>query len=218
MSILATFTVPAADFLLERSLERVPEMHVEVERVAVEDEAVTPYLWAGDGDFEAFEAALADDPSVEDARPLETDPDRRLYRITWRRRVEDVTYAISDTDATVLKAESEGENWTVQILFPDEDTLSAFQDYAAAHDLSLHLDRLHRSDYPEAVGKYGLTDEQVEALVTAYETGYFEVPGEVTLDAVAAELGISKNAASARLRRGYCNLVQSTLTPEADRV
>jgi hypothetical protein len=35
MSILTEFSVPADSFLLNRSLQSVPEMHVEIERVVV---------------------------------------------------------------------------------------------------------------------------------------------------------------------------------------
>lgn len=211
MSILTEFSVPADDFLLNWSLESAPEMYVEIERVVVESRDVTPYFWATGGDFETFEAALDEDPSVEDVRLLDEDDDERLYQANWRRNYQHITYAISDTDATILDAESGTDGWLVQILFPDEDALAAFQDHAAANDVSFTLERLRRSDYPEMLGKYDVTDDQYEALVAAYEHGYFEVPGEITLAELADELGVSKNAASARLRRGYGNLVENTL-------
>ncbi|WP_263654245.1 helix-turn-helix domain-containing protein [Halomicrobium urmianum] len=47
--------------------------------------------------------------------------------------------------------------------------------------------------------------------MTAYHAGYFEVPRATTLADVADDLDISRNAASARLRRGHRNLLASTL-------
>ncbi|WP_135830021.1 helix-turn-helix domain-containing protein [Halorussus halobius] len=211
MSILTAFDVPAADFLLDRTLGAVPEMRVEIERVAVEDEEVTPYFWGAGGDFEAFEAALDDDPTVDDVVTVEGHDDERLYRVTWARDARSIVYAVSESEATILQATSEDGDWFVEILFPDEAALSSFQDHAATHDLSFELRRLHGATHSEAFGRYGVTDEQREALVTAYERGYFEVPGAISLGELADELDISANAASARLHRGYANLVRSTL-------
>ncbi len=42
----------------------------------------------------------------------------------------------------------------------------------------------------------GLTDSQREALLVAFETGYFEEPRNATLSDVAADLDISQPAAS----------------------
>ncbi|WP_128477530.1 helix-turn-helix domain-containing protein [Halorussus pelagicus] len=211
MSVVAAFTVPGNDFLLGWTLERVPEMQIEIERVAVEDEDVTPYFWAAGGDFETFEAVLEDDPSVEGVTTLEDHGDQRLYRVAWKRDSKGIVYAVSEVDATVLQATSDGTDWSVELLFPDDEMVSEFQEYAATHDLSFELRWLHNSAHPEAFGRYGVTDEQREALVTAYRMGYFEVPGEASLGELADELGISKNAASARLHRGYSNLVENAL-------
>ena len=211
MSVLTAFDVPAEDFLLDWTLGAIPEMRIEIERVAVEDEDVTPYFWAAGGDFETLEAVLDDDPTVADSITVEDHDDERLYQVTWERNAEGIIYAVSETGATILEATSEDGSWFVEMLFPDSDSLSKFQDYAATHDLSFELVWLHRSTHPEAFGRYDVTEEQREALVTAYETGYFEVPGKVSLGELADELGISKNAASARLHRGYANLVQNTL-------
>ncbi|PSP56634.1 bacterio-opsin activator [Halobacteriales archaeon QS_1_67_19] len=215
MSILTSFNVPGEDFLLHWTLEAVPGMRVEIERVAVEDENVTPYFWATGGDFEAFESALADDPSVADYSVLEHEDGECLYQVSWKRNSEGIVYAVSEADATILEAASdEGVDWTVELLFPDDEALSDFQDYAATRDLSFELRWLHQSAHSEALGKYEVTREQREALVTAYEKGYFEVPGEISLGELADELDISKNAASARLHRGYANLVKNTLVHE----
>ncbi|WP_137283719.1 bacterio-opsin activator domain-containing protein [Halorussus salinisoli] len=211
MSVLTGFTVPGDDFLLGWTLEAVPEMRIEIERVAVEDENVTPYFWAAGGDFETFDTALADDPTVEKSVVLEEHDDERLYQVRWKRNTKGIVYAVSEADATILQATSEGTDWSVELLFPDDEVVSEFQDYAAAHDLSFDLQWFHQSAHPEAFGKFDITDEQREALVTAYREGYFEVPGEVSLGELADELDISKNAASARLHRGYANLVENTL-------
>jgi hypothetical protein len=52
-----------------------------------------------------------------------------------------------------------------------------------------------------------MTDAQREALLTAHEMGYYEVPRATSLEAVAAELGVTAPSLSERLRRANANLV-----------
>jgi predicted DNA binding protein len=56
-----------------------------------------------------------------------------------------------------------------------------------------------------------LTDTQREALVLAYERGYFGSPRETSLEEVAAELDITQQSLSSRLRRGHRRLIAATL-------
>jgi len=63
----------------------------------------------------------------------------------------------------------------------------------------------------QPAGRYGLTDAQFEALATAWERGFYTVPREVELVDIAADLGISHQALSERLRRGIDALIQDTL-------
>jgi predicted DNA binding protein len=62
----------------------------------------------------------------------------------------------------------------------------------------------------------GLTDSQREALLVAFETGYFEEPRNATLSEVAADLDISQPAASGLLRRGIKRLIVSSLMDDSD--
>lgn len=49
-----------------------------------------------------------------------------------------------------------------------------------------------------------------EALRTAFEKGYYEVPREGTLTDVAEELGIPSSEASERLRHGVRNVLRDS--------
>ena len=57
-----------------------------------------------------------------------------------------------------------------------------------------------------------LTKTQYETVVTAYELGYFDVPRKVTLKELAAELDVSHQALSERLRRSHAALVDAELS------
>jgi len=56
-----------------------------------------------------------------------------------------------------------------------------------------------------------LTDRQHEALATAFELGYFEVPREASLAEVADALGCTESTASTHLRKAERALVDATL-------
>ena len=49
---------------------------------------------------------------------------------------------------------------------------------------------------------FGLTNEQREAIVLALKRGYFKIPREVQMQALADELDITQQAFSERLWRG----------------
>lgn len=59
--------------------------------------------------------------------------------------------------------------------------------------------------------EYNLMAEQREVLITAEEKGYFSVPRDAQIEDIAAELDISPNAVSERLRRATGNLTRNTL-------
>ncbi|MFB6296675.1 MAG: helix-turn-helix domain-containing protein, partial [Halobacteriales archaeon] len=58
------------------------------------------------------------------------------------------------------------------------------------------------------------TDEQREALVAAYEQGYFAEPRETSLEALAESLELSPTAVAGRLRRGMKATVEMTLAAD----
>lgn len=59
-----------------------------------------------------------------------------------------------------------------------------------------------------------MTEDQQEALEVAYHAGYFAIPREQTQTEITEQLNISRNALSARLRRGHRNLLANTLIHE----
>ncbi len=213
MAVLVDLIVPADEFVLAEALTAEPGVRVEIKRVVASPADVTPYFWAFGDRLADFEAALSADPEVRAVDPLETtDEGERFYRVTWDRAAPSLLTAVADAEATILEAVNDGGGeWQLRVLFPDRAALSAFHDYCLEHDFDLRLERVYSPENPEERGQYGVTGDQQEALVAAYHAGYFEVPRATTLADVADDLGISRNAASARLRRGHRNLLASTL-------
>ncbi len=65
MSSIAEFSIPADEFALRETLERLPEIAIEIDRVVVHDAThVLPFVWASGEGSEDLPGILDDDPSV----------------------------------------------------------------------------------------------------------------------------------------------------------
>jgi hypothetical protein len=161
MSVIAEFTVPAEQFALSETLAEVPEMVVEVERVvAHEPDRIMPYFWTSGGDAEEFEAAAADDPSVEDLTKLDDLDEAILYRANWVQNIESVVYAYTETGAVLLSATGRDGQWELELRFDAEDDVMRFKEYMNENDLSMDLTRLYHPSSPtsESVLPYAHRD------------------------------------------------------------
>jgi DNA-binding CsgD family transcriptional regulator len=207
MSLVAEFSVPTDDFALDSALDAVPEIRVEVERLATHSrEWVMPFVWATGGDLDAFEEALTDDETVADARILDRFGDGALFLVEWVEPVESLVDSMVGGHAVVQEAVADDE-WFLKLRFAEECHLSSFRDHFGS-DFELH--RKYRTSEPRSV-EFGLTPQQRETLVVASRRGYFAVPRSATVEDIAAELDISANSVSQRLRRAHDTLVRNTL-------
>lgn len=218
MSVVAEFTLPAEAFALERTFETVPNVTIEIERLATHSrEWVMPFMWVTCDDLEAVTEALEDDPTVDGFRVFGVDSGVEYLNVRWNEDVQALVDQIVDQHGIVKEAEAVGGIWHLKLQFVDRDALEEFQTYFDERGCSFELQRLYAGIGPKE-GAYGLTPEQREALVTALEMGYFTVPRDAQIEKLAAELGISTNAVSQRLRRATGNLTRNALTvspPEA---
>ena len=213
MSIIVDITVPASGFLLSHTLSASPEMDVEIERVVAHpDNRVTPYFWIAEGDYDSFETAIRDDPTVDNVVRVDDLGDARLYRSDWTGSGSGLVDAYREVDMVILEASGRDDTWSVRLRFDDPRCIDDFRDYCADHDLSVSVQRIYRPDDPMATGRFGLTETQHDTLVAALDAGYYELPREVTHAELAERLDVSQQAVSDRLHRAHGNLVQHALT------
>lgn len=225
MTVLAEFHVPAQEFVLVEAMTAVPEMRIEVKRVVAGDDFVTPYFVAAGGDFQTFDRALREDTLSQDVimvnqqtaegRETEDTSGERFYRVAWRHERPNLIAAIASANASIMEAVSEeGDEWVVTILLPDEQSLSTFTEYCDVHEFSIAPRRVFRPVSYGTGGQFGVSTDQYEALEAAYAAGYFHVPRDRNLTQLAEDLDLSRNAMSARLRRGIDNLLGHTFFRE----
>lgn len=101
------------------------------------------------------------------------------------------------------------------MLFPDRSGISATDESAHDHGLSLDLDRLYGVSDLHRV-QFDLTENQHETLVESFKHGYYDVPRDADMGELADELDVSDQALFERLRRATGNLIENALVVDED--
>jgi len=208
---IATFQLDHEAVGLSQAFERVPEMRVEAERIAAHStEWTMPCLWAAGPDFTSVDEALSIDPSIETIVEATEFADEKYYMIQWADAVTEQIARYTNQGASILSATGTREGWQVRFRFANREHFDSFREVLNEQDYSYSLLELTEPDKPRlSVGN--LTPRQREALVAAWEQGYYNIPREVTGEEIAAELDISHQTLSELLRRGTEKLIKSQL-------
>lgn len=215
MSTIAQLGVSTSEFALRETLTAVPDVTVEAERVvAHDDDSVMPFCWASgsNDELDAFEEALAEDPTVTHVERISKLEDGRFYQMKWVDSIDVLVHSMTEHGAAILKATGENDRWHFRILFPNRDAFAETHEFCQERGLDIDIEQVHELDHTKGYGQYGLTEEQYEALTTALDNGYYAVPRQSSARDLADDLSISHQAVSERLRRGHESLVESALT------
>jgi hypothetical protein len=211
MPTIVSGTVPSSEFALDHSLETLPELTFEMERIVSSgDEALMPLLWVRGSSRERVEETLGDDPTVDNVTLLGDFGDEWLFQMEWIGHVDLVVQMLVNAEATILDAVGHRDEWKMRVLYPRRELFSQTHDFCEEHGLNFEVESIRELD-SEPAGRYGLTEEQYEVLATAVSMGYFQVPREVTLQELAEEFDVSHQAISERIRRATNALVEDTL-------
>lgn len=171
----------------------------------VEDGARTLLLFV-EGERTAYETALAERPDVDEYDiTAESDEGFYLYVRGPNREVEgEVFGALSRGPVVVASPVEFRDDRTMRLTLvgPSADLQAALDGLPA--ELSVDV---------QSVGEYGgrvgrtLTDRQRAAMRAAWDCGYYAVPREAGIEAVASELDCAVSTASTLLRRAERGLV-----------
>jgi len=209
MVTIARATIPASEFALSHSLEAVPDLEFDIERIVdTGDQVVMPLLWVRgtDGREDMFE----EDPTVRSVERLAEFDGEWFYRMEWVDNVELVLALLTNAEAAILDAYGKSDRWKLRMMCAERDHLSEVHDFCNSHGLTFNIESVRELD-GESAGRFGLTAEQFEALTIAAERGLYAVPREVTIQELAEEFDVSHQALSERLRRGTDALIEDTL-------
>lgn len=99
---------------------------------------------------------------------------------------------------------------TMELVGPQQTISETLREYEAA-GVSPELEKL--GDYEGSERSLdALTDRQKEVVQTAYDMGFYEVPREVSTEAIADELGIDASTVAEHLQRAERNLLRHQLS------
>lgn len=210
MAVITEFTVASDEFPLGRSFSLEEEgMRIELERIVPTGSGIIPYFWVETDNPEAFERRARRNTEAKEVVRIDEVDGSYLYRIVWTSEVDHLVQAIIDAQAVILEAWGNGE-WAFRLRLPDHARLADFHNIILEHSIDLNFQRIYTLDEEQRGGYiFDLTPEQNEALATALNMGYFQVPREIKLEDVADELGITRQAASERIRRGTQKVFES---------
>ena len=215
MATEATFTVPAGEFPLGSVFEQLPDVTVELERIIPAQDVVVPYFWVRGTEIDDIEGVFSDHPGVKAIELVDSVGDEYLLRVEWALEYDGVLSTLTETKIPLVKAVGTNRQWTFDVRGDDRSDIADFQNRCRELSIPVTLTKLHALTPIETDAEAALTDPQREALVLAYERGYFNSPREVTMEEIGAELGISQQAVASRLRRGIDRILGSTL-PELE--
>jgi predicted DNA binding protein len=171
---------------------------------------VFPFLIDYD-DRERLEKMLDTDPTVQSYELVDWTDQTGIYYIEHTPETKLISSVVTDVNGFLVHTETRGNGWLVRLLLPDREALNTIWEFAHENDISLDIIEIYGNTDTGGESSYGLTEEQRIALTTAYENGYFGEPRDISLNEVAAEIGLSSTAMSGRLRRGMRNLVAATI-------
>ena len=214
MSVLITASVGVGDFAFEETLARNPDCCIELEpSVSVRPEIV-PYAHVTGCPHDQIDAEMAAEAGVRSADVVDASEDAALVRLRW----EDdgsvgLLEAFRTVPVSVLWALGRSDGWEFELRFPNSDAVPRFHRQCLDRNITVDPKRVRQTapESTQTVRTHGLTEKQREALVRAFDSGYFDVPRRATLTDLADELGVSDTAVSERLRRGTSLMIDGTL-------
>lgn len=211
MVAILKFRVPAAHSALGRALQVRDGIAVELESLVPSGTASIPFFWIHAEESDEIVESLREQPSVETIEAIESVDGATLVALEWDTDADAVFREIRDTGGHILQPVCRDDAWEFTVRFFGHEDLAAFKRRYEASDLSLSVDRIyHRSDRGGDL-RFGLTENQREALALALEHGYYDIPRRCATADLADELGISAQAVIERLRRAISNLTRHTV-------
>lgn len=212
MSVIAHISVPPDEFKLARTVRDHDSLRVEVERLVPLGEGPAPYLWLTGLPEDRTRHTLLQDEDVERAEVVDHVGDAVLVRVWWAEGRHALLETLGAVEATCFEGVVRDGTWHLELRFPSRESLSECYQKCLDRDVTLTVDGVYdHADPQRGRATETLSDRQYETLRAAFETGYFAIPREITLEELGDQLGVSDTAASQRLRRGLQTLLAREL-------
>jgi len=161
------------------------------------------------GDRQQYEQTIDEVPEVEEWTTTAAEEGFYVYVRTRLRPREQQYHQALDRDAVLVvpPVELRSDRTVRQTMVGHSDALSAALE--ALPD-TVDVEVLRTGTYDRSSGAR-VSERQLEALATAWDAGYYEVPREGDIKTVAGELDCASSTASDLLRRAERRVVAATL-------
>src|SRR6056297_3108522 len=168
MLAISELFLSSPDLVLAPTIDENPDASVRIEsQPAMDPDQQRLFVHVESADFEAFDAALETDSTVEEPLVLSEGEEFRIYRLTLTDEVTIVSPRVAELGGMVLEMCSRNRGWQVKLQVPDRETLAAFRDFCVTHDIEYTLERLYQTEPNRETDVY-LRESQRETLLTAF--------------------------------------------------
>jgi len=210
MATIMEFQCSASEFPLGRIFDTYTDAIVELERIIPHQTSVIPYFWVhGTGEADV-QAALESVSGVHNVKLIDSVENEYLMRVDWDRSQVGIMAALMEAKITILSGVGTVDGWEFEVRSETREEIGEFRSLCQEAGNDIEITAVH-SLLPVTGEGFDLTETQREALVLAFELGYFDSPRRVSLQEIAEEIGITQQSLSSRLRRGHRRLVGATL-------
>jgi predicted DNA binding protein len=183
---------------------------VELERLIPHETLAIPYFWVCGAETGEIETKFEPHAGVTGIRLVDSVEDEYLMRAKWEQEYFGVLSALAKANVVVLTGIGTKDEWRFEVRGESQEAIAAFREYCQENDIPIEITAVHAMLPIQGEG-YELTETQREALVLAYERGYFDTPREASLEEIADDIGLTQQSLSSRLRRGQRRLIGATL-------
>ncbi|AGB38034.1 helix-turn-helix domain-containing protein [Natronococcus occultus] len=211
MAIEAAFDVSGERIPLACVFEELPNATVELDRIVPTNGEPIPSFWLCDPNVDSFDPNAVSHPALRTIDVVETIGEEALVQVEWDPDRETLLTILLESAIVLVSAVGTRRRWSFEIRGDDHEEVAAFQSACLEASIPIELTRLRPLSPPWADEDDVLTPAQREALLLAYERGYFDSPRRASQAELAAELDITRQSLSSRLQRGLRRLVGSTM-------
>jgi predicted DNA binding protein len=201
--------------VLRQALKRVPDLEIEWENSYASSEGqIQMIVWVESGDYEAFDTAVDEDPTVDDPVVLTETIDRRLYRfdLVETGATTSIMPVLTEVGGVQRSITATSEGWLNRTQFPSREAFERVYQFCRDNEIGFKFNRIYERSEGLGPSTPALTDAQIETLIEAVDSGYLDIPRKSSLAELGQRLEISESAASERFRRGVKNLIQETVS------
>lgn len=207
----ARVKLPTEEFALTELFEQTPDTRVELTpTVTHPDNHALLDIQTTECNRSTVETIFQTDPNIATADRYGEHTNGWIYQVTWGDHTRNLIQRLTDEDVMLLTAQAYNGQWQFRLVTPTRDTFSRV--YEAVRELGYNPDCQSITSFNKQQSTASeMTDKQRETLIEAYETGYYNIPRDITSQELADRLDLSHQALSERFQRAHKRLVDSNL-------